>query len=819
MKTSKVHEGRSGPDQKPAESGHGTGSTASSAVPDDPPLPSAESPAPAVVPAAGCRFWLRRYGFIILLFFLAWACGSVLISRRHAQQPSFLLLEAHKTQTIRAKYPFTYKDLSQAQARKAEAAREQPAVFVLQEEKVREALSAFRQRLAALAEPAKLPPAEQPPAEQELRTILSNGTAAEALLKIVRETLSGGIRDEHLPALDCGRADCQCRARIISPDGVFERRYQTLLTLTGAQKVIEESFSRSIGHAALDLSLFWSDPAWQPTLSYQHQESRRLQEEAMAAVLVPVRQFSPGEVLVALSREEQDILQAYESANPHRDSPWWQDLDFGRENIIRILLLAFFVASFAFILCRVRISPANLRQRLAVSAIALMLHFFLVHCFVILYHRLGLPAENLINFLPLALIPALMANLLGGRTAICTAVVVAIAVPLQVEVGIFQYQFFYLSLFTSLVGVGFFQYAKDRRNFIVGGFALGLSITIASILFCLDTRMDWPEIQSILPSILVISYSNGLLMGILVMALLPVFEYCFGLVTLSTLLELNDTNHLLLRRLQQEAPGTYQHSLNVAAIAEAAALAIRANVPLTRVMALFHDIGKLDQPHYFAENFSGVENPHDSLSPLDSAKIICSHVAAGIALADKHHLRRSIRPAIEQHHGNSLITYFYHKAVQQAEAQGQSAPDEQEFRYQHPLPQQKEVVIVSLADACEAAVRSLVGRPADYQSLLRKAVSAVAPAIRKGTTDQNALLEVCVSAVQGETDTALTPDTILHKINAIIDDKWADKQFAQADITTSELETLKLSIQKTILEMHHFRPAYPGTATAGRRLP
>ena len=765
-----------------------------------------------MVPAAGCRFWLRRYGFISLLFFLAWAYGSILISRRHAQQPSFLLLEAHKTQTVRAKYPFTYRDLSQAQARKAEAARKQPAVFVLQEENIREALNAFRQRLAALAEPGKQSPTEQSPAEQELRTILTNGTAAEELLKIVRETMSGGIRAENLPVLDCDRTDCQCRARIISSDGVFERRYQTLLTLAEAQKVIEENFSRSIGHSGLDLSLLWSDPVWQPTLSYQHQESRRLQEEAMTAVSVPVRQFSPGEVLVTLSDEEQAILEAYEAANPHQDSPWWQDLDFGRENIIRILLLAFFIASFVFILCRVRISPASLRQRLTVSAIALMLHFFLVHFFVVLYHRLGLPAESLINFLPLALVPALMANLFDGRTAICTAVIVAIAVPLQVEVGVFQYQFFYLSLFTSLVGVGFFQYAKDRRDFIVGGFALGLAITIASILFCLDTHMEWSEIQSILPSILVISYSNGLLMGILVMALLPIFEYCFGLVTLSTLLELNDTNHFLLRRLQQEAPGTYQHSLNVAAIAEAAALAIQANVPLARVMALFHDIGKLAQPHYFAENFFGVDNPHDSLSPLDSAMIIRSHVEAGIALADKHHLRHSVRQAIEQHHGNSLITYFYQKAVQEAKASGQPVPEEQQFRYQYPLPQQKEVVIVSLADACEAAVRALVGRPTDYQSILRKAVSAVTPAIREGTTDQKALLEVCVSAVKDETGTVLTPDTILHKINEIINDKWNDQQFAQADITTAELETLKMSIQKTILEMHHFRPEYPGTA-------
>ncbi len=807
MKNNKVQESHSGSGKQSAESGQPAASNSSPVASDDP-LPAAQ-PTGRAESLPNWQAGLRRYGYIIILFILAWVCGSVLISRRHRQQPSLLLLAMQKTQTIKAKYPFTYKDLSQAQAHEKAIARQQPAVFSLQDEKVREVLEAFRLRLAALVNtsPKSIPETAE---HQALRKILANGTAADALLKIVRETLTSGIREENLPSLECGEAVCVCKARIKSADGVFERDYPTLLTLSAAQQEIETNFSRSIGQGRLDLSYFWSDPAWQPTLRYLAEESKRLQEAALTAVSIPVREFVPGDILVSLSREEKDLLQAYELANPRHYGYRWQDLDFGRENIIRVLLLAFFIASFAFILCRVRISPANLSQRLAVSAIALILHFLLVHFFVTLYQRLELPAESLISFLPLALIPALMANLLGGRTAICTAIVVAIVIPLQVEVGIFQFQFFYLSLFTSLVGVGFFQYAKRRRDFIVGGFALGLSITIASILFCLDARMDWSEIQAVLPDILVISYSNGLLMGILSLALLPIFEYCFGLVTLSTLLELSDTNHPLLRRLQLEAPGTYQHSLNVAIIAEAAAQAIQANVPLTRVMALFHDIGKLAQPRFFAENFLDDDNPHAQLTPLESVQIISQHVKTGLELSCEHNLRRAIRPVIEQHHGNGLISYFYQKAKTLAEKEGQPAPAEQQFRYPHPRPQQKEVVIVSLADACEAAVRSLVGQRPDYQSILRKAVSAVTPEIRKGTTDQQALLEVCVSALKNDPDNTLTPELVLRKITEIIDDKWSDNQFAQADITTSELEVLKRSIQKTILEMHHFRPQYPG---------
>jgi membrane-associated HD superfamily phosphohydrolase len=180
-------------------------------------------------------------------------------------------------------------------------------------------------------------------------------------------------------------------------------------------------------------------------------------------------------------------------------------------------------------------------------------------------------------------------------------------------------------------------------------------------------------------------------------------------------------------------------------------------------------------------------------------------------LANQHHLRRSLRAIIAQHHGTSLIGSFYQKACKQAKADGLPAPEESLFRYQYQLPRQKEIVIVSLADACEAAVKSLAGRRPDYQSLLRKAVSTVTPAIRQGNTNQQELLAACVSAVKDEATPALHPEAIMRKIAEIIDGKWLDRQFVEADISTAELEELKRSIQKTILEIHHFRPEYPDT--------
>ena len=194
---------------------------------------------------------------------------------------------------------------------------------------------------------------------------------------------------------------------------------------------------------------------------------------------------------------------------------------------------------------------------------------------------------------------------------------------------------------------------------------------------------------------------NGLLM-LFVQPLIYIYEKVFGLVSDVSLLELSDTNANLLKILSEKAPGTFHHSLQVANLAEAVANEIGANALLVRVGALYHDIGKLNSPHFFSENQSGSVSPHEELSPKESAQIIINHVKDGILLGQKNNLPDRIIDFIRTHHGTSLVYYFYKN---QLEIDPQTASSE--YKYPGPLPFSKETAILMMADAVEAASKSL----------------------------------------------------------------------------------------------------------------
>jgi len=201
---------------------------------------------------------------------------------------------------------------------------------------------------------------------------------------------------------------------------------------------------------------------------------------------------------------------------------------------------------------------------------------------------------------------------------------------------------------------------------------------------------------------------NAVFSLLLVLGMSPILELVFGFTSRFRLMELMNLEQPLLQELMVSAPGTYHHCVIVANMAEAAARAVGANALLAKVAALYHDIGKLKNPQYFIENLFGKENKHNKLSPSMSALILISHVKKGVELAREHKLGEEIASLIGQHHGMTLITYFYHKAQEQAEAKGEEPVREEEFRYPGPKPQSKEAGIIMLADAIEASSRTLV---------------------------------------------------------------------------------------------------------------
>jgi putative nucleotidyltransferase with HDIG domain len=246
-----------------------------------------------------------------------------------------------------------------------------------------------------------------------------------------------------------------------------------------------------------------------------------------------------------------------------------------------------------------------------------------------------------------------------------------------------------------------------------------------------NTPWDYHILFDILTSLISMT-----LTGALVVTILPVLESTFGIVTDMTLLESADLSHPLLRRLNLEAPGTYRHSLAVAALAEEAALAINANPIFCRVASLYHDIGKLSQPQYFTENqFCGF-NMHQLLTPLESAQVIISHVSEGVKLAEQYELASSLIDVIREHHGKGLVYYFYHAQIEQSRARAIMV-EECRFRYPGPTPRSRECAIIMLADSIEAAFRSL--EEVSEKAAVELVESIVADKIREHQLDTSRL--------------------------------------------------------------------------------
>lgn len=205
---------------------------------------------------------------------------------------------------------------------------------------------------------------------------------------------------------------------------------------------------------------------------------------------------------------------------------------------------------------------------------------------------------------------------------------------------------------------------------------------------------------------LIWGFFSGILSGILTIGGLPFLESIFRLVTPYTLMELANHDKPLLKRMQFEAPGTFHHSLMVASLSEAAAEAIQADALLTRVGCLYHDIGKMKRPLFFIENqaYFGSDNPHDKLTPRLSKMVITAHPRDSIEMARQHGIPESVQRFMTEHHGTTMVGYFYNKACQE---EGAESVNKSQFRYPGPKPQSKETAIVMLADACESAVRAL----------------------------------------------------------------------------------------------------------------
>ncbi|EET87288.1 metal dependent phosphohydrolase [Clostridium carboxidivorans P7] len=300
--------------------------------------------------------------------------------------------------------------------------------------------------------------------------------------------------------------------------------------------------------------------------------------------------------------------------------------------------------------------------------------------------------------IPLACIPMIFTLLVNYKVSLAISALNCVLISRAVE---FSPEITILALVNVVIGAVILKKMQQRNDILYSSIYISIMNVILtfSVGFLLSNSVADVTQKALLACI------GSILSGILTIGLLPFFESTFDVITTIKLLEISNPNHPLLKRLLMEAPGSYHHSILVGNLAEIAAEEVGGNPVLARVASYYHDVGKIKRPYFFKENQLGSDNPHDKITPNLSTLIITSHVKDGVELAKQYKIPKAVRDIIEQHHGTSLVKYFYVTMKNSSER-----PDdvkEEDFRYPGPVPETKEGAIIMLADAVEAAVRSI----------------------------------------------------------------------------------------------------------------
>jgi putative nucleotidyltransferase with HDIG domain len=339
--------------------------------------------------------------------------------------------------------------------------------------------------------------------------------------------------------------------------------------------------------------------------------------------------------------------------------------------------------------------------------------------------------------LPVAAAPMLVATLLDGSLALAVALIVVVLATfagfynqdlpeVDATSPLSAFPMATVFIFGGLTGIyAIFRAERMQRYLVAGGMVALVSFSLLLAFWLVDSDRRGQDV----PLMLLATGIGGILSAVVTVGASVVLGLLFGISTRVQLMELAQLSHPLLRRLQEEAPGTFHHSVVVGNLAERAADLVKADSLLVRVGCYFHDIGKVAQPEYYIENQLTGDNPHDRMTPQASATVVSHHVRAGLELARKHRLPALVRAFVGEHHGTRLVTYFYRKAS----AQDPTA-DPEKFRYPGPRPRSKETAIVMLADSVEAVVRSSRDRSTERIDALVDGV--VAERVTEGQLDQ-----------------------------------------------------------------------------------
>jgi hypothetical protein len=478
-----------------------------------------------------------------------------------------------------------------------------------------------------------------------------------------------------------------------------------------------------------------------PNLFLNEEETEKRRQEAISSVNKVERTIQIGQIIIRkgdiVTSEDIAILNALGLQNPK--------INFS--NIIGIILIT--TICFSLLILYLNYYYPDIYKD-----INKLILLSIICIFIVLFAKITLQVSGYL--IPIASASMLIAISLSFEIAILVTVILSFLISF-IPGGEMNYTI--VLIVSGIVSIYSIRSATQRSSLTRAGLMIaGVNIVAISALGLINNENYYLILKDNLWGIL-----NGFLAVILTIGILPFLESFFDITTSFKLMELSNPNQPLLKKLIVEAPGTYHHSIVVGNLSETAAEEIGGNGLLARVGALYHDIGKIKRPYFFIENQEAYKNIHDDLEPSLSALVIASHVKEGVELANKNKLPKDIINIITQHHGTGLITYFFHRALQENGASVEEVAEEN-YRYSGPKPQTKETAIILLADSLEAATRTL---------------------------------------------TNPTPSRIKNLVKEIIQKNLENGQLEECDLTLKDLDKIGDSFSRILTGMFHSRVEYP----------
>jgi len=484
----------------------------------------------------------------------------------------------------------------------------------------------------------------------------------------------------------------------------------------------------------------------EPNVSFDNNLTQKARAEALSKLSYTRGTVDQGRLIIAKGEVvEAENLKILESLKSEYESELWTANNY-------YFILIGYTVLVALVLIMLFLFLKKYRRTVYENNVKVTFIFFNILLMVFVTTMVIKYNDQLVFVVPLCILPLILKTFFDARLGlfvhVLTILILGFVVPNSFE-------YIFLQIITGIVTILTVSELYKRANLFVSVGQITLIYIIGYLAFHTIHEGDLSDIEWYTLGLFLL---NGMI-TLFVQPLIYIYEKVFGLVSDVSLLELSDTNSKLLKELSNKAPGTFHHSLQVANLAEAAANEIGANAMLVRVGALYHDIGKMNDPTYFTENQVTNVNPHDELSPKDSARIIVDHVIKGIEIARKNNIPDRVIDFIRSHHGTTLVFYFYKKQKEIDEN-----VNEEDFRYPGPLPFSRETAILMMADSVEAASKSL------------------------------------------KNPTFLIIDEFVDKI---ISGQMKANQFLNADITFKEIETIKKIFKQKLINIYHLRVEYP----------